>query len=302
MTKNISKENYFYSMSKDNEPKLTVNIGDTVEIETHDCFTGQIVDEDISNFNGLDWEAINPATGPIYVDGIKKGDVLKVTINSIDISDTGVMVTGPGMGVMGEHLTDTTVRLFDVNKDKNTIYFKGLEVPMNKMIGVIGVAPEGDPVNNGTPDTHGGNMDSVKVTEGATLYLPVFVDGALFGLGDLHAAMGDGEISVSGLEVSGSVNVTLEKSENVTTRHPFLIDSDGAYMFVSDADLNKAVDQSVIEMIHLLEDKVPMTKEELTMLMSLIGQTEINQVVDPKKTARFKVPTYFLEKYNIKFN
>lgn len=302
MTKHISKENYFYSMSKDNEPKLTVNIGDTVEIETHDCFTGQIVDEDISNFNGLDWEAINPATGPIYVDGIKKGDVLKVTINSIDISDTGVMVTGPGMGVMGEHLTDTTVRLFDVNKDKNTIDFKGLEVPMNKMIGVIGVAPEGDAVNNGTPDTHGGNMDSVKVTEGATLYLPVFVDGALFGLGDLHAAMGDGEISVSGLEVSGSVNVTLEKSENVTTRHPFLIDSDGAYMFVSDADLNKAVDQSVIEMIHLLEDKVPMTKEELTMLMSLIGQTEINQVVDPKKTARFKVPTYFLEKYNIKFN
>lgn len=302
MTKHISKENYFYSMSKDNEPKLSINIGDTVEIETHDCFTGQIIDEDIKNFNGLDWEAINPATGPIYVDGIKKGDVLKVTINNIDVSDSGVMITGPNMGVMGKHLKQTTVRLFDVNKDKNTVDFKGLEVPMNKMIGVIGVAPESDAVNNGTPDTHGGNMDSVKVTEGAILYLPVFVDGALFGLGDLHAAMGDGEVSVSGLEVSGSVNVTIEKAENVCTHHPFLVDADGAYMFVSDKDLNHAVNQSVIEMIHLLEDKVPMTKEELTMLMSLIGQTEINQVVDPKKTARFKVPMYFLEKYNIQFN
>lgn len=301
MTKKISKKNYFYSMSKDNKSTLTVNLGDTVEIETHDCFTDQIKDEKLENFNGLDWERVNPATGPIYIEGIKTGDILKVTINTIDISKTGVMVSGPGLGVMKDHLSETTIRIFDIDEEAHSVNFKGFEVPINKMIGVMGVAPENEAINNGTPDTHGGNMDSVKVTEGATIYFPVYHDGALFGLGDLHAAMANGEISVTGLEVAGSVNVTLEKAENVQTNHPFLVDKDGAYVFVSHEDLNEAVDQSVIEMINMLEDKVSLTKEELTMLMSLIGQTEINQVVDPKKTARFKVPTYFLEHYNIQF-
>src|SRR5699024_4430461 len=109
----LSKDNLFYAMSKENEPKLTVKLGDTVDIETHDCFTGQITSEEDS-FGGLDWERINPATGPVYVDGVKSGDVLKVTINSIDISDTGVMVTGPGMGVMGYALNDTFFRSTDV--------------------------------------------------------------------------------------------------------------------------------------------------------------------------------------------
>src|SRR5699024_12526820 len=96
----LSKDNLFYAMSKDNEPKLTVKLGDTVDVETHDCFTGQITSEE-GSFGGLDWERINPATGPVYVNGIKAGDVLKVTINSIDISTTGVMVTVHGMGLIG---------------------------------------------------------------------------------------------------------------------------------------------------------------------------------------------------------
>ena len=77
------------------------------------------------------------------------------------------------------------------------------------MIGVIGVAPEGEPVNCGTPGSHGGNMDNTAITTGATLYFPVAVEGALFGCGDMHAAMGDGEISVSGAEVAGWATVTL---------------------------------------------------------------------------------------------
>ena len=297
----LSKDNLFYAMSKENEPKLTVKLGDTVDIETHDCFTGQITSEE-GSFGGLDWERINPATGPVYVDGVKSGDVLKVTINSIDISDTGVMVTGPGMGVMGDALKETLVRIYDVDTENNTADFNGLPLPVNKMIGVIGVAPPDEAVNNGTPDTHGGNMDCLKIAEGITLYLPVYHDGALFGLGDVHAAMADGEVSVSGLEVSANVNVTFEKAENLPTEHPVIINDEGIYLNVSDESLDTAVDTSVHKMAELLQPKTDLSMEEFTMLMSLGGQTQINQVVDPKKTARYFMPQYILDHYGIEFN
>lgn len=294
----LSKDNLFYAMSKENEAALKINLGDTVDIETHDCFTGQITSEK-GAFGGLDWDRINPASGPIYIDGIKAGDVLKVTINSIDISSTGVMVTGPGMGVMGDVLNDTLVRIYDVDSENKTVDFNGLSIPVNKMIGVIGVAPPDEPVNNGTPDTHGGNMDSLKMTEGITLYLPVYHDGALFGLGDVHAAMADGEISVSGLEVSANVNVTFEKAQNLSTEHPVIINDEGIYLNVSDESLDIAVDTSVHKMAELLQPKTDLSIEEFTMLMSLVGQTQINQVVDPKKTARCFVPQYILDHYGI---
>lgn len=142
-------------------------------------------------------------------------------------------------------------------------------------------------------------MDSIKVAEGAVLYLPVYHEGALFGLGDVHAAMADGEISVSGLEVEAEVTVRLEKAETLKTYHPIIMDTDGIYMMVSDKDLNLAVDQSVHKMIELLQPQSNLPLSEMTMLMSLVGHTQINQVVDPKKTARFFVPKYILEHYNI---
>lgn len=295
----LSKDNLFYAMSKNNEAKLKVKLGDTVDIETHDCFTGQITSEE-GAFGGLDWDRINPASGPIYIDGIKAGDVLKVTINSIDISDTGVMVTGPGLGVMGDVLNDTLVRIYDVDNENDTVDFNGLSIPVNKMIGVIGVAPADEPVNNGTPDTHGGNMDSLKIAEGITLYLPVYHDGALFGLGDVHAAMADGEISVSGLEVSANVNVTFDKAQNLLTEHPVILNDEGIYLNVSDESLDTAVNTSVHKMAEMLQPKTDLSMEEFTMLMSLTGQTQINQVVDPKKTARYFVPQYILNHYDIK--
>ncbi len=294
----LSKDNHFYAMSKDNEPKLKVDIGDSVKIESHDCFTSQITSEE-NAFDGFSWDRINPASGPVYVNGVKPGDVLKVTIESIDIGDTGVMVTGPDMGVMGNKLKDMNVRIFDVDNDEGTVDFDGLEILVNKMIGVIGVAPPNADINNGTPDTHGGNMDSVKVAEGAVLYLPVYHDGALFGLGDVHAAMADGEISVSGLEVGAEVTVKLEKAETLKTYHPVITDKDGVYMMVSDKDLNLAVDQSVQKMVELLHPQIDLPLSEMTMLMSLVGHTQINQVVDPKKTARFFVPQYILDHYNV---
>jgi amidase len=297
MTAQLSTENYIYSMDKNNKPAMTVKSGEQVEIDTFDCFQNQIQSEK-TTFNAIDWNQINPATGPIFVEGAQPGDILKVKIDSIDLGDQGVMVVGPQLGVMGHRMDDFTVKIIPV-KDGQAIFNDKLSLPLNPMIGVIGVAPEGEGVNCGTPGAHGGNMDTKLITTGATLYFPVFQEGALFALGDLHAAMGDGEISVSGIEIPAKVKVTLEVIKGYSLNFPVLENEDGIATLVSKELLDDAANVAVEEMIDLLQPKTDLSLAEFTMLMSAAGEAQISQIVDPLKTARFFVPRFILEAYNI---
>src|SRR5699024_4960886 len=117
------------------------------------------------------------------------------------------MVTAKELGVAGDRFFDFDPKSMKI-QDYHAICHETLLITFNKMIGVIGVAPEDGPINCGTPSAHGGNMDTKQITEGATLYFPVFQEGALFATGDFHAAMGDGEVSGTGIEVPGEVTVT----------------------------------------------------------------------------------------------
>ena len=167
------------------------------------------------------------------------------------------------------------------------------------MIGVIGVAPEGEPVSCGTPGAHGGNMDTKLITEGATIYFPVFAEGALFALGDLHAAMGDGEVGVSGIEIPAKVTVTLEVIKGHSLKNPLLISEEGLAMIVSAPTLDEAAKTAVEEMIDFLLPYTDLTLSHLTMLMSAVGQSQISQIVDPLLTARFFVPKMVLDAYKV---
>ena len=297
MTAQLSTQAFIYAMDKNNKPALTVKSGTQVEIDTFDCFQNQIQSEQ-TTFNAIDWNQINPATGPVYVEGAEPGDILKVTIDDIELGDQGVMVVGPELGVMGHRLEKFEVKIIPVKDDK-AIFNEKIALPLNPMIGVIGVAPEGEAVNNGTPGAHGGNMDTKLITTGATLYFPVFHPGALFALGDLHAAMGDGEISVSGIEIPAKVKVTLEVLKGHNINHPILENEEGVATLVSKQLLDEAANIAVEEMIDLLQPQTDLSLGEFTMLMSVAGQAQISQIVDPLKTARFFVPRSILETYNI---
>lgn len=294
----LGQSHLYYTMSKHIETVLEVDAGDTIEIHTVDCFGNQITAPDM-DFDTVDWSRQNPATGPIFVNGIKAGDVLKVTIEKIELENQGCATAGPAGGVMKDFIEKRYIKMFSVDTEKKTTGFNGLEIPLNPMIGVIGNAPSEAPVPNSTPGPHGGNMDCKKITEGAVLYLPVFHDGALFGLGDVHAKMGDGEVGISGLEIGAVVTVKLEKADNLRTHHPVLIDGDGINMMVSHESLDVAVDESVRQMIKLLRPHTDLSLPEITILMSLSGEAQINQVVDPLKTARFFIPHYLLNHYSI---
>jgi len=297
MTIQVKTDSYIYAMDKNNKPSVTVKSGEQVEIETFDCFQNQIQSEE-TTFNAIDWNKINPATGPIYIEDAQPGDILKVKIDSIELGNQGVMVVGPQLGVMGHRMDEFTVKIIPINEDK-AVFNEKLSLPLNPMIGVIGVAPEGHGVNCGTPGAHGGNMDTKLITTGATLYFPVFQEGALFALGDLHAAMGDGEISVSGIEIPAKVKVTLEVIKGFHLNYPLLENNEGIATLVSKVLLDDAANVAVEEMIDLLQPKTDVSLPEFTMLMSAVGQSQISQIVDPLKTARFFVPRYILDTYNI---
>ena len=297
--KTITRESgSIYEFNQTNQPIATVSSGSTIRIETYDCFKNQIDSEDIE-LAELDWNQINPATGPIYIEDAKPGDVLKVTIEAIEIEGSGVMLVGPDLGVMGPFIDEMSAKILPIRDDK--IQFNELLLPLNKMIGVIGVAPAGEGVNCGTPGAHGGNMDNKMVTEGATLYFPIAVEGALFGLGDFHAAMGDGEVSVSGVEVAGAATVKLEVLKGETIQQPLLENAESFTQIASATTLDDAAKIATELVVRRLVERTDMSISEVTMLMSAVGQLEICQVVDPLVTVRFVVPKWLLKQLNVLF-
>ena len=197
----LNDERVLFAFARDLEPALTVASGETVRIRTQDCFGNQVQTPE-DELDEINWDRINPATGPVFVEGAVPGGALKVTIENIELDPQTASCTGKDEGVCGDRFDAWSTRLCAI-EDGELRWSDKLSIPLNPMIGVIGVAPEGEPVNCGTPGSHGGNMDNTAITTGATLYFPVAVEGALFGCGDMHAAMGDGEISVSGAEVAG---------------------------------------------------------------------------------------------------
>lgn len=282
-----------FSFDKDLEPVLKVPSGETVRIRTKDCFGNQLQGPE-DRLSEIDWEAINPATGPIYVEGAVAGGTLKVHIDNIELDAQTSSCTGKDEGVCGDRFSDWATHFCKV-EDGKVVWDERLSIPLAPMIGVIGVAPEGEPVNCGTPGKHGGNMDNTAIAAGATLYFPVAVDGALFGCGDMHAVMGDGEVSVSGAEVAGYATVTLTALPELSVPNP-LIENDTHFgIIVSAESLDKASELAVQQMVDLLASRTNESEADLVMLLSLVADVRVCQMVDPEKTVRFMVPKYVLD-------
>ena len=248
----ITRERHVYSLGV-SEPVATVTAPCSLTVETCDCFNGQVT-EDGQPKARLNFSHVNPATGPIVVEGAEPGDVLRVHIRAIRPEKTGALMTAPGAG---------------------------------------------ESVPCGTPGDHGGNMDTIGIREGAILRLPVFVKGAYLGLGDLHAAMGDGEVSVTGLEVFGEVDLDLSLEKGASLPCPLLHDGDEVSFLASAETVDGAIHASTGYMHDFLLAKTSLNADEALMLMSLCGHARISQIVDPLKTARFAMPVSVLAKFGV---
>jgi amidase len=294
MTK-VTNENLFFSFDPALKPAARIRQGQEGVLETHDCFEGQIQSSS-DLLDKVDWNHVNPATGPVYIEGAMPGDILRVDLLEIKIGPQASMVAVPNEGILGDVITqmETTI----LQRDGDYIVFKDrLRVPTRPMIGVIGVAPAAGSVPNGTPGPHGGNMDCTLISQGNSVYFTVGVEGALFGAGDFHAAMGDGEIVVCGAEISGELRFNAEVVGLKGLPTPFVETKDVLATIYSAPTIDEASNGAIHRMAQFLADFAKLPLNDAGMLMSLVGQLRFCQVVDPLKTVRFEFPKWVLAEY-----
>lgn len=289
----VGKEHVIFEMNKENKAAASVDSGTTVVFETLDCFSGEVQSEN-DTVSDIDFSKVNPATGPLYVNDAKVGDTLKVTIKRIDIDDKGAVLTAPGLGLLSEGIEKEETAIAEITEDM-TVY-KGFNIPLTKMVGVIGTAPAGEGVNTGTPHDHGGNLDTTLLGEGATLYLPVNVDGALLAMGDMHSSMGDGEIMGSGLEVAGEIEVSVEVLKDSDLPLPF-IETDELYVTLASREtMEDASKLALNHMVDFITKKTDLTFNQAGMFLSMAGDLKVSQAVNPNKTMRVEVRKDVLNK------
>jgi acetamidase/formamidase len=203
------------------EPVLEIASGDTVVVSTRDVSDDQIGPNSTTDVvAGLDWDRVYPLAGPIAVSGAEPGDTLAVEILDLHTRGWGWTAILPRLGLLADDFPDPYLRVFDLS-DGDFIHFRDdIAIPITPFFGTMGVCPEGasaQPVM--PPGTFGGNMDTRQLTKGTTLFLPVQVPGALFSCGDAHAAQGDGEVCVTGLEspMYGALRFTVQKDRTILT-------------------------------------------------------------------------------------
>jgi len=290
--KKITRDQVIYAMGKLNQPVIYVNPGETLIIETEDCFSHQLVNSQDSIDKQVDFSKVNPATGPIFINNTTPGDGLKIFIKRIELDKQGVTVTMKGMGVLGEEVKNSQVEILPI-KD-NAIIFGGNKLNCRPMVGVIGVAPEKGEVPNNTPGDHGGNLDTLEVCAGSYIYLPVFVEGSYFAIGDIHATMGNGEVCGTGVECRSVVELTLDISKKYQWRIP-VIETEGDFYFVGSAStIDEAVKKATAEAVRFIEKTNNIPWNNAYMLASLATDVMISQAVNPLKTVRVRIPKKIL--------
>ncbi len=296
MAVTISRDNVFFAFSPQLKAIARIEQGQEVLLQTHDCFEGQIrTTSDL--VDTLDWAHVNPATGPLYISGAKPGDVLRIDLLDIQVDQRSSMVTIPGEGALGDVITQMETSILKLEGDQ-LVFKDKVRVPARPMIGVIGVAPAEGEVPTGTPGPHGGNMDCTLVAAGNRVYFTVGVEGALFGAGDLHAAMGDGEIVVCGAETAGAVRFKADVVDLPGLPTPFVETREVVATIFSAATLDESASGAIHNMAQFLTNFAGIPLNDAAMLMSLAGQLKFCQVVDPLKTVRFEFPKAILAEYD----
>ena len=291
-------------------PAETVAPGSRVHFQCLDSSGGQFTrDSTSADVPGLDFGKINPVTGPVYVDGAEPGDVLKITLEAFHPSGFGWTANIPGFGLLADQFTDPHLKVWDYDADALTpaLFSDIAKVPLKPFAGTIGLAPAEPGLHSVVPPRRmGGNLDIRDLAAGATLYLPVECAGALFSIGDTHAAQGDGEVCGTAIESPMDVEVTLDliKQEKLAfprfttpgpvTRH---LDAKGYEATTGiGPDMMSGARDAVSGMIDLLCKQHGFSAEDAYLLCSVAGDLRISEIVDmPNWVVSFYFPRIVLE-------
>lgn len=274
----IQRDKLTYHFSADTPPAATIRPGEALTIETHDTSTGRIHKaEDIPAFVAVrDPKKVNPAGGPIFVEGAAPGDELVVEILDVRLGPLGFTRALTGAGVIQDGIEEHGGVMVRVEGD-DLIFGDKLRFPARPMVGVIGVAPADGIVYTAHPGPIGSNLDFNAITTGATVHLPVHVPGALLAIGDLHASMGDGEVCGTGVEISGEVDVRVDLVKGANLARPWVETPESWVTIGIGPTLEDAVHDAVEALTLMLLDRFPLTRTEAFLLVSARGDVRIGQ-------------------------
>jgi amidase len=288
----VSREDVIWAFGPDLEPVLEVDPGATVRIETNDCFSGQIRSED-DLVTEIDFERVNSATGPIAVRGAEPGDSLVVEILDVSPIEWGVATLIPGFGQLIDKVQAPLTRLFKV-EDGWIEMNERVRFPARPMVGVVGVATDGETLTTGLAGRHGGNLDNHLHGPGAKIYFPVRQPGGLFAVGDMHAAMGDGEICFTGVEIAGEVTVRFDVLKGKQATWPVTELGDRWVAHATADEFPEALYLCSEEAARLLVDEWDFTLEDAFIFLSVACDAGIAQACKPAPhfgtIARFSIP------------
>jgi len=284
----IHKDKVIYTFSPDHPFAYEVDDGEEFLLETDDCYGGKIkTEKDLRPM--LDESKLDAAVGPIRVKGARKGDVLCVEVLDIMLADQGVMMTNCGLGTLGERITEPNTKVIKIKEGK-AFFSEDLLLPLTPMVGVIGVLPEKGIFPATVPGDFGGNMDTKEVKVGTKVFLPVFIDGAGLAVADLHACMGDGELSGTGIETAGTVRLKVKVLKGLKINAPVLETLDHIYLISTAKTFEDAIKAACTRMTDLLSKKLDMSFPDSYRLMSAVCDIGISQVVNGVYTLKIRVP------------
>jgi len=284
-----------HKWDKRNPPAIEIESGDTVHFETAEVTNNQVTPGcDAAVLTNIDFAQLYPLAGPVFVKNATPGDILDVEIVRLQTLDWGWTGIIPGLGLLAEDFTTPYIRHFDLRNGRTAPLRDDIQIPIEPFCGTMGVATDDEGALDVLPPTKGaGNIDTRHVTAGTRLRLPVYVDGALFSAGDCHAAQGDGEVCVTGIEcpMRFTLRFTVVKGQSLPPwRYEFVTPpgslqprSDAKGYFVHSAlgpDLMTNAKNAVRGVIDWLVREKNLSREDAYVLCSLAVDLKISQIVD----------------------
>jgi acetamidase/formamidase len=284
-------------------PAVVVAPGDEITLDLGDSSGGQIDEhDDASALGRFDLSLVNPCTGPVFVDGLRAGDDLTVSILGIETRGWTWTANIPGFGLLSDDFPDAHLWISPVRDGVVSLPI-GIDLPAQPMIGTIGVAP----AERGlfpllVPTDAGGNMDIAQVGAGAALHLPARVDGGLLSAGDAHAVQGDGEVCGTGAETAATVTLRIDvTSPAALPASPWFEHSvarpERAWTTTTGIgpDLFRAARDATRRAIDLLSTRSGIAAVDAYLLLSLVGQLRISEIVDvPNFVVSMHMPSTYL--------
>ncbi len=288
----LSSTKAIYIFTRKNKPAYAVSDGERVIVETKDAFSGLARSPKVL-FERLDMGKVNPATGPIEIEGLAAGEVLSVSIERIELGRVGVMMCSPELGNLAKDVRRSRTKIIEIS-GKRARFSEDLSIDLNPHVGVIGVSPAEGEYPTFYPGDFGGNLDTAEAGEGSRVYLPSFVDGGMVSLGDVHAAMGDGEVCGTGIEVPAEITARFSKAPELEIKRPMLETADAWISYAAAKTLDEAATLATSDMVKFISERAGLDFEDAYMLASAAADLRISQVADPLMAAKMRFPKKYL--------